>query len=174
MARRSSKLFPAVVFIATLSTVVQIDNLVLPFGSRVFLSPSSPPPRADSRVKMYGVTKEVIKEGTDETVVKSGDKVTVNYRGTCGGVAGFFKTQFDSSYDRGVPYTFTVGQSKVIKGWTEGVPGMRLGEKAVLEITSDYAYGEREKPGIPPNSDLTFEIEILNIETPNFVESLFR
>jgi len=73
-------------------------------------------------------------------------------------------TKFDASRDRGRPFKFTIGVGQVIKGWDEGVIQMSLGEKAILRITSDYGYGPRGAGGvIPPNADLTFEVELLEI-----------
>jgi FKBP-type peptidyl-prolyl cis-trans isomerase len=67
---------------------------------------------------------------------------------------------------RGKPFQFVIGIGQVIKGWDEGVMKMSLGEKAILKISSDYGYGARGAPGaIPPNADLTFEVELLAIGT---------
>lgn len=97
--------------------------------------------------------------GTGEEA-KTGDNVTVNYRGTL--TDG---KQFDSSYDRGQPFTFQLGAGNVIKGWDEGVPGMKVGGKRQLIIPSDMAYGEEAKGAdIPPNSTLVFEVELLKVE----------
>ncbi len=72
--------------------------------------------------------------------------------------------QFDSSHSRNRPFTFTIGVGQVIQGWDEGVMQMSLGEKAILRITSDYGYGARGAGGvIPPNADLVFEVELLQI-----------
>ena len=71
---------------------------------------------------------------------------------------------FDSSYDRGKPFSFKIGKGEVIKGWDEGVMQMSLGEKATLNITSDYGYGSEGAGGvIPPNADLVFVVELLAI-----------
>lgn len=71
---------------------------------------------------------------------------------------------FDSSFKRNRPFQFTIGIGQVIRGWDEGVMTMSQGEKAVLHITSDYGYGSRGAGGvIPPNADLDFEVELLNI-----------
>jgi FKBP-type peptidyl-prolyl cis-trans isomerase len=71
---------------------------------------------------------------------------------------------FDSSYDRGTPFTFKIGKGEVIKGWDEGVMLMSLGEKAVLAIPSEAGYGAQGAGGvIPPNADLIFEVELLQI-----------
>ena len=103
--------------------------------------------------------KKDIKVGTGKEA-KTGDTVTVNYRGTL--TDG---KQFDSSYDRGEPFTFHLGASEVIQGWDEGVQGMKVGGKRKLIIPSDLGYGEQGiGADIPPNSTLVFEVELLKVE----------
>eukprot|EP00980_Cylindrotheca_fusiformis_P022467 scaffold9342_cov163-Cylindrotheca_fusiformis.AAC.2 len=115
-----------------------------------------------------GVTKKVLQEGDGQTYPKQGDQLTMHYTGTLtdGG------KQFDSSVSRGKPFQFVIGIGQVIQGWDEGVIQMSLGEKAILNISSDYGYGARGAPGaIPPNADLTFEVELLaigNNKAPGF------
>jgi FKBP-type peptidyl-prolyl cis-trans isomerase FklB len=87
------------------------------------------------------------------------DTVTVNYRGTL--IDG---TEFDSSYKRGQPATFPVGG--VIRGWTEALQKMSVGSKWKLFIPAELAYGERGTGGIPPNSALIFEVELLDAKAP--------
>ena len=90
----------------------------------------------------------------------NGKKVTVNYSGTL--VNG---TKFDSSYDRGVPFSFNLGAGEVIKGWDRGVAGMKVGGKRKLTIPSSLGYGEAGAGGlIPPNATLIFEVELLKVE----------
>jgi peptidylprolyl isomerase len=72
-------------------------------------------------------------------------------------------SKFDSSLDRGKPFKFTLGKGMVIKGWDQGFGSMKVGEKAILKIRYDYAYGETgSPPKIPPKSDLYFEVELLD------------
>jgi len=72
--------------------------------------------------------------------------------------------KFDSSVDRGQPFTFPVGQGRVIRGWDEGVAGMKVGGKRVLIIPPDMGYGARGAGDtIPPNSTLLFEVELLDL-----------
>ena len=75
-------------------------------------------------------------------------------------------TKFDSSRDRGQPFRFVIGAGQVIRGWEEGVQGMRVGSQRRLIVPSDLAYGERGAGGgvIPPNATLVFDIELLAIE----------
>jgi FKBP-type peptidyl-prolyl cis-trans isomerase len=103
-----------------------------------------------------GLQYKVLKSGTGATP-KAADEVTTHYRGTL--IDG---TQFDSSYDRGEPATFPVGG--VIKGWTEALQLMKVGDKWQLFVPSDLAYGPDGRPGIPPNAMLIFEVELLAIE----------
>ncbi|KAG0345144.1 FK506 binding protein proline rotamase rapamycin-binding protein [Podila humilis] len=106
-----------------------------------------------------GVTKTTISAGDGVTFPKVGQTVVMHYVGTLDD-----GTKFDSSRDREKAFETPIGVGRVIKGWEEGVPQMSLGEKAILNITYDYAYGERGYPPIiPPRSNLTFEVELLKI-----------
>jgi len=77
-------------------------------------------------------------------------------------------SKFDSSVDRGQPFEFPLGAGRVIRGWDEGVAGMRVGGKRLLFIPSEYGYGERGAAGgaIPPNATLYFEVELLDVRGP--------
>ena len=72
--------------------------------------------------------------------------------------------KFDSSRDRGSPFSFALGMGQVIKAWDEGLATMKVGERAKLTCSPDYAYGARGfPPVIPPNSTLVFDVELLSI-----------
>lgn len=105
-----------------------------------------------------GLQYKILTAGTGAKPAAS-DSVVCNYRGTL--ING---TEFDSSYKRGQPATFAVGQ--VIKGWTEALQLMPVGSKWQLFIPSSLAYGERGEPrgGIEPNATLIFEVELLSIQ----------
>lgn len=72
-------------------------------------------------------------------------------------------TVFDSSVARGTPFTFTLGTGQVIKGWDQGVAGMRVGGVRKLEIPPELGYGDRDLGAIPPNSTLFFDVELLGV-----------
>ncbi len=101
-------------------------------------------------------------EGTE---AKAGDKIKVHYKGTIAQST----VKFDSSYDRGEPVELALQESKdgqqgVIKGWVEGIAGMKEGGKRRLIIPSDKAYGPQSPdPSIPANSDLVFEVELIKV-----------
>jgi FKBP-type peptidyl-prolyl cis-trans isomerase len=90
---------------------------------------------------------------------KAGQVVQVHYTGTLED-----GSKFDSSYDHGgQPFSFPLGGGRVIKGWDEGVAGMKVGGKRKLIIPPNLAYGDRVQAKIPANSTLTFEVELLKI-----------
>ncbi len=101
----------------------------------------------------------------DQTVgsgaeAKAGQTVDVHYTGTLKD-----GTKFDSSHDRGRPFSFQLGAGRVIKGWDEGVAGMKVGGKRKLVIPSELAYGKRGAGGvIPPDAELTFVVELLKVK----------
>lgn len=123
----------------------------------------NPPPMSQTKgAKMTtasGLQFEEIVEGTGVSP-KVGQRVTVHYVGTLTN-----GTKFDASRDRNQPFTFTIGQGQVIKGWDEGVLSMKVGGKRNLTIPPDLGYGARGAGGvIPPNATLLFEVELLGVE----------
>jgi FKBP-type peptidyl-prolyl cis-trans isomerase len=105
-----------------------------------------------------GLQYLVLTNGTGATPTAN-DTVTVNYRGTF--ING---TEFDSSYKRGKPAPFPV--VGVIHGWTEALLQMKVGSRWQLFIPSELAYGEQGRTGIPPNSTLIFDVELLSTQSP--------
>jgi peptidylprolyl isomerase len=103
-----------------------------------------------------GLQVEVLKAGTGTVHPKASDRVKVHYHGTL--TDG---TVFDSSVDRGEPISF--GLNQVIKGWTEGLQLMVVGEKTKLTIPSELGYGNQAAGKIPPGAVLIFEVELLGI-----------
>lgn len=97
---------------------------------------------------------EVVGTGASPT---QGRNVTVHYTGTLEN-----GTKFDSSVDKGQPYTFRIGTGVVIKGWDEGIMTMKVGGKRRLIIPGPLAYPQG-RPGIPPNATLLFEVELLGV-----------
>jgi FKBP-type peptidyl-prolyl cis-trans isomerase FkpA len=106
-----------------------------------------------------GLKYEELQDGAG-VAAKAGDTVEVQYTGwlTNG-------SKFDSSLDRNRPFSFKLGAGQVIKGWDEGVAGMKVGGKRKLTIPAALGYGARGAGGvIPPNAELIFEVELLKIK----------
>ncbi|PJE75996.1 peptidylprolyl isomerase [Candidatus Uhrbacteria bacterium CG10_big_fil_rev_8_21_14_0_10_48_11] len=113
----------------------------------------------DQQTESTPLVIDVLKKGTGAEAV-NGAKVTVDYTGwlTDG-------TKFDSSVDRGTPFTFTLGAGQVIPGWDQGVLGMKVGEKRRLTIAPELGYGASGVGPIPPNATLVFEVELLGVQS---------
>jgi len=127
----------------------------------VAASPVAGAPVAASNVVTTadGLKYEVLRQGNGPEA-KAGQTVAVHYTGwlTDG-------TKFDSSVDRGQPFDFQLGAGQVIKGWDEGVAGMKVGEKRKLTIPSSLGYGDHGAGGkIPPGATLIFDVELLGIQ----------
>ena len=106
-----------------------------------------------------GLQYEILQEG-EGTPAQAGNTVNVHYTGWL-----MDGTKFDSSHDRNQPFSFRLGQGRVIRGWDEGVQGMKPGEKRLLIIPAELGYGARGAGGvIPPNATLKFEVELLSIQ----------
>lgn len=105
-----------------------------------------------------GLKYQVLKRGSGTISPKASDTVNVHYHGTL-----LNGTVFDSSVERGQPISFPLNQ--VIRGWTEGLQLMKVGDKFKFEIPPDLAYGDMSpSPKIPPRSTLVFEVELLGIQ----------
>lgn len=92
-------------------------------------------------------------------IANNGNLISVHYTGLLEN-----GHKFDSSHDRGRPFTFTLGKKEVIKGWDEGISGMKIGGKRTLKIPSELAYGKRGLGNIiPPNANLVFKVELIDI-----------
>ncbi|KAL6716663.1 Peptidyl-prolyl cis-trans isomerase fpr2 [Lecanora helva] len=119
-------------------------------------SPSPPPTLATSpSVESTDLTTNTCTRRTT-----AGDTISVHYRGTLLSTGA----EFDASYNRNQPLTFTVGQGQVIKGWDEGLLEMCVGDKRKLVIPPEFGYGERGMGPIPGGSTLVFETEVVGIE----------
>jgi len=123
-----------------------------------------PPAGSAPQAGQVAVSDDVVGTGAEAV---PGALITVHYTGT-------FEdgTKFDSSVDRGTPFSFTLGAGQVIPGWDRGVQGMKVGGKRRLIIPSDLAYGAQgaKRPdgtyAIPPNAVLRFEVELLDVKLP--------
>mmetsp|Transcript_32040 Transcript_32040/g.44412 ORF Transcript_32040/g.44412 Transcript_32040/m.44412 type:complete len:109 (-) Transcript_32040:144-470(-) len=106
-----------------------------------------------------GVTIQEISPGDGKTFPQTGQKVNMHYTGTLED-----GSKFDSSRDKGRPFSFVLGTGQVIRGWDEGVVQMSVGQRVNLTCTHDYAYGPKGfPPVIPPSATLIFDVELLSI-----------
>ena len=137
---------------ATQDQSKQADELTKPTGK---VDPTAF--KVEGKVDKLQIIDEVVGTGAE---VKPGDTINVHYKGTLAQSG----VKFDSSYDRGDPITLSL--NGVIKGWQEGIPGMKVGGKRRLVIPAALGYGATGNYGIPPNSDLVFEIELFSIGAP--------
>jgi FKBP-type peptidyl-prolyl cis-trans isomerase len=125
------------------------------FAAVLFAAEATSQPAGEKQVTKSGLTIITTKPG--DAGVKTGDYVWVHYTGKLAD-----GKKFDSSYDRNEPIDFTVGKGDVIKGWDEGVLGMKVGEKRTLIIPPSLAYGDKPRGDvIPANATLTFDIELV-------------
>ena len=113
--------------------------------------------------QIEGVKIIILEEGNGD-MAKSGDTVAMNYTGKLAD-GTVFDSNIDPKFNHVQPFVFTIGAGQVIRGWDVGIAGMKVGEKRILEINPDYAYGEAGAGGvIPPNATISFEVELLQIE----------
>jgi FKBP-type peptidyl-prolyl cis-trans isomerase len=145
---------PVAVSVATTTAATPPASAAAPASAAPSAS-AAPTPGPDANAKLVS-TDLVIGKGAE---AKTGSKVSVHYVGTL--TDG---KEFDSSRKRGKPFVFTLGQGAVIRGWDQGVVGMKVGGKRKLVIPSALAYGPQGRPPIiPPNATLNFEIELIEV-----------
>ncbi|HWZ73383.1 MAG TPA: FKBP-type peptidyl-prolyl cis-trans isomerase [Casimicrobiaceae bacterium] len=127
--------------------------------------PGSPPTSSKLDAKGKELQKLDVKVGSGAEAVK-GKAVVVHYTGWLYDPGTSQKgAKFDSSRDRNVPFGFVLGEGRVIRGWEEGVQGMKVGGQRTLIIPPDMAYGERGAGGvIPPNATLIFDVELIEVK----------
>ena len=140
------------------SIVLMLVAAFLAASGSLWAWASDPQDKKDEKVitTKSGLKYVELKEGTGDEA-KAGQTVEVHY-------TGWLKdgTKFDSSKDRNKPFEFRLGAGKVIKGWDEGVAGMKVGGMRKLIIPPELGYGKQGYPGaIPPDAELTFEVELL-------------
>lgn len=135
--------------------------LVLYFLTAPNLAAQGAPGKMTEMADGLKYTDTTVGSGAEAT---PGHKVTVNYTGWLdeNGKKG---KKFDSSLDRNEPFTFALGAHQVIRGWDEGVAGMKVGGKRTLTIPPELGYGARGAGGvIPPNATLIFDVELLKVD----------
>ena len=103
--------------------------------------------------------KYIIWKKGDGEKAESGDKVSVHYAGRL-----LDGSSFDNSYDRGQPFSFPLGGGRVIKGWDEGIAFLNVGDSATLIIPANLGYGSVERPTIPANSTLIFDVQLMDVK----------
>lgn len=149
MKSRSALLFPLI-------------TLALVFPVHAQPAPGAPTPGNKVITTASGLKIEDVKVGTGAEA-KAGQIAQVHYTGWLW-VDGKRDKKFDSSRDRNQPFEFPLGAGRVIKGWDEGVQGMRVGGTRILTIPPELGYGARGAGGvIPPNATLQFEVELLGV-----------
>lgn len=129
------------------------------------LPDDSPPPvdvDAETFTTEGGVLVIIVVRGSEVDPAQAGDFITVHYTGwlTADG------TMFDSSYSRCQEFTFVLGQQRLIQGWEEGILGMSPGDVRRLIIPAELAYGDQGRALIPPDSELTFDVEMIGLTHP--------
>ncbi len=140
------------------SNTIVTERTPVPSASKSPSKTTGPITLNNPTVTASGLKYEDTTVGTGASP-KTGQRVTVHYTGTLTN-----GTKFDSSRDKGTPFTFVIGTGAVIKGWDEGVATMKIGGKRVLYIPAALGYGSRANGPIPANSDLIFEVELISVQ----------
>jgi FKBP-type peptidyl-prolyl cis-trans isomerase len=142
----------------SLSSIVALLVLTSTLGGEDIMAASEKDQNAQEVTTSSGLKYVDQVVGTGEVAV-AGKTANVHYTGWLEN-----GKKFDSSVDRGQPFSFPLGAGRVIKGWDEGVQGMKVGGKRKLTIPSDLGYGSRGAGGvIPPNATLIFDVELLGV-----------
>lgn len=152
---------------------INLTDTQLPPADATLAGPQEPMPAStyDAKAPLSknkiimknGMKIEITKEGSGAEI-KNGQTAVMSYTGklTDGTT---FDSNVDPKFQHVEPFTFTLGEGRVIKGWDEGVLGMKVGESRTLTIPADLAYGARGIPGtIPPNATLVFDVTLLGIK----------
>jgi len=147
-------------FLSVSLVTLLISSVVLLSGC----SSSSEPPHTAGEVTELELIDVVLGTGAE---ARSGQSVTVHYSGWLYDETAVDKkgSKFDSSIDRDKPFKFPLGAGRVIKGWDQGVAGMKVGGQRTIMIPSDFGYGARGAgSAIPANASLVFEVKLLEVE----------
>jgi FKBP-type peptidyl-prolyl cis-trans isomerase len=150
------------------TTVVSILVVILIAGGAYYLYQSSPQKSSPQTATTSNTSQtkgdsmdlkiEDTKTG-DGAVAEAGKTVTVHYTGKLEN-----GTKFDSSLDRGTPFSFILGNGNVIQGWEQGIVGMKVGGERKLTIPPSLGYGSQDLGTIPPNSTLIFDVQLLDVK----------
>lgn len=143
-----------------------LETIGSPDKSSTCRLPDDSPPPVDVDAETFttegGVLVIIVVRGSEVDPAQAGDFITVHYTGwlTADG------TMFDSSYSRCQEFTFVLGQQRLIQGWEEGILGMSPGDVRRLIIPAELAYGDQGRALIPPDSELTFDVEMIGLTHP--------
>ena len=159
MSKKTILIIIIIIVLVILGFMLSQNKTVAPTSEKSVSVQSST--ATNNNTKNMQLEIKTTEQGTGDRIVKTGDTVSVQYTGKLED-----GTKFDSSYDQGgQPFSFTVGVGQVIKGWDQGVAGMKVGGVRKLTIPPNLGYGARGAGGvIPPNATLVFEVELLGVQ----------